>query len=76
MIKKAVKITVSLSTNPQVAGRYFVDLRDVSENRNSQMTTTTRDAAEALEFIGQIEGHAKNNDVAVTIEDTTGELVV
>ena len=76
MIKKAVKVTVSLSTNPQVAGRYFVDLRDIWENRNGQLTTTTRDAEEALEYIGQIEGHARTHGIAVTIEDTTGELVI
>jgi len=73
---KTITVTVSLSTNPAVAGRYFADLRDTTNNRNHQMTNITRDADEIRTWIGQIEGLAARRDITVTVTDTTGELAL
>lgn len=72
--QKSVKILVGISTNPQVSGRYFAQLLDTTHGTKNQMTTRTEDLDGIREFIGSVEGMASRMGIAVTIEDTTGEL--
>lgn len=70
-----MSVTISTSTNPQVAGRYFVDVRDTTNGRNRQVTTRTRDKDEVIEFLAAIEDAARVNSINVTITDTTREVL-
>jgi hypothetical protein len=78
MTDKNVTVTVSISTNPQVAGRYFIDVRDTTHDPDPrtahQMTTRTRDAGPAVGFIGDLTRAAHRQGVRVTVKDTTDEL--
>lgn len=73
-VKKSVKIVIGISTNPSVAGRYFAQLLDTTHGTANQLTTRTEDLDEIREFIGSVEGMASRMEIAVTIEDQTGEL--
>lgn len=73
-MSKSVKITVHLSTNPQVAGRYFLDMRDTSNGRNRQMATRTVDHDEVVKFIAEVCKYASPNNVSVEIRDETREM--
>jgi len=72
MSAKAVTITTSVSTDTRVAGRYFVDVRDVTGGRNRQMTTKVTDDPAA--FIADVIEAADQHGVAVTVTDESGEL--
>jgi hypothetical protein len=73
-----ITVTVSISTNPQVPGRYFIDVRDTTRDPNPrtahQMTTRTRDKTPAVAFIGDLTREARRQGVRVTVKDTTDEL--
>lgn len=73
---KSVTITIGLSTNPQVHGRYFADLRDTTGATNNQLTTWTSDTEGVLEFIASVKRHAEPLNVEVLVNDTTKELGV
>jgi hypothetical protein len=76
MTERTAKIMVSLSTNPSVSGRYFVDVRDTTGGRNRQLTTRTNDADYVLDFIRQAKGQSQAQGINLTVEDRTGELVL
>lgn len=71
-MNKTVTAQVSLSTNPAVAGRFFVDVRDTTNGAFRQMTTRTTDTPAA--FIAELAEAAKSAGVTVSVDDTTGEL--
>lgn len=71
---KKVKITVSLSTNPDVEGRFFVDVRDVTNGRNRQMTTRTRDDGPARRFIEQVQEEGARQGVEVEVVSETRDF--
>lgn len=73
-MEKTVKISVGLSTNPAVAGRYFLDVRDTTNGANRQLTTRTLDQLDAESFLADFQAAADKASVAVTVEDSTGEL--
>jgi hypothetical protein len=66
-MNKEMTITVSLSTNPQVEGRYFIDIRDTTGGRNRQMTTRVRDHKPALRFIEDVKAEAVKHNVTVKV---------
>lgn len=70
-MNKIVEARVSVSTNPNVAGRYFVDVRDVTNGANRQITTRTTD--EPAKFITELTTAALANNVFVEMVDQTGE---
>jgi len=74
-MNRTMSVTISISTNPSVAGRYFVDVRDTTAGRNRQVTTRTRDKDEVTEFLAAIEDAARGNSINVTITDTTREVL-
>lgn len=76
MIEQTAKITVSLSTNPAVSGRYFVDVRDTTGGRNRQLTTRTNDADYVLDFVQKAREQAGPAGVTLMVEDRTGELSI
>lgn len=77
---KNVTVTISLSTNPDVDGRYFIDVRDTTRVENPrhahQLTTRTRHRKEALGFLDDLRAEARKQGVRVTVKDETGELPV
>jgi hypothetical protein len=74
MTKRTSKITVTLSTNPSVDGRYFVDVRDTTKGHNRQLTTRTNDADYVRDFVRDVKMAARIKGIDLTIEDTTSEL--
>lgn len=73
MAKKAT-VTASISTNPTFSERYFVDVRDVTNGRNRQMTTRHLDAQDIPNFLTKIYEAADKNGVEVEFIDETDEL--
>lgn len=74
---RTMVIYVSISTNPSVSGRYFLDVRDqthpTSDPRGRQMTTRTTDTP--ADFIRAVTAEGIRQGVLVTFEDETGEGV-
>lgn len=70
-MNKSVSITVSMSTNPAVSGRYFVDVRDTTEGRDRQMTTRHEDDPRA--FVRELTAVFVNGGIAVVVMDNTLE---
>lgn len=73
-MSKEVKITASISTNPTFSERYFLDMRDVTNGRNRQLTTRHLDADGAGNFLVKATAAAQANGVELTFVDETGEL--
>ena len=73
---KSIGITVHFSTNPDVAGRYFLDMRDTSNGQNRQMTTRTADRDEIVKFVADASSEAPKHGVAVKVTDTTREIEI
>lgn len=71
-MSKTVSVTISVSTDTRVQGRYFVDVRDTTGGRDRQLTTRVLD--DPAPFLAELGAAAAQNDVAVTVTDTTGEL--
>lgn len=72
-MNKIVEARVSISTDPRVAhiGRYFVDVRDVTDGANRQMTTkVTNDPAA---FVTELTTAGLAHGVMVELVDNTGE---
>lgn len=69
-MSKTVEARVSISTNPQVAGRYFIDVRDTTNGANRQMTTQVTDAP--ADFIAKLTAAAERAGVLVVKVDQTG----
>jgi hypothetical protein len=66
---KVATLTVSISTNPMVEGRYFADLRV-----NGRQNTRTREADGVAEFLAAARKSFAPHGVPVEFIDTTGEL--
>lgn len=68
-----LKVTVSINTNPQVAGRYSVDVRDMTGGRNRQMNVKITDAP--ADFLDKLVTACDQLPFHFTIEldDQTGE---
>lgn len=65
---RSISLTVTLSSNPAVAGRYFADLRDTSPGcNNRQMTTKTADGPEMNAFIATVRSLAAAADAPVDV---------
>ncbi len=69
---KTVKAIVSISTDPRVQGRYFVDVRDTTNGAYRQMTTRTTDDPAA--FIRELTTKGVEHGVWVDFEDETGDM--
>ncbi len=67
---KTVEARVSLNTNPQVEGRYFVDVRDTTGGRDRQMTTRVTDTPAA--FVAELTAAGLKAGVFVELVDETG----
>lgn len=72
-MSKIVEARVSISINPATAhiGRYFVDVRDVTGGRDSQMTTRVTDTPAA--FVADLTAKGLAAGVFVELVDNTGE---
>jgi len=70
MSDKTVEARVSINTNPQVEGRYFVDVRDTTGGRDHQMTTRITDTP--AEFIRELTAAGLKAGVLVEFIDHTG----
>lgn len=70
MSEKIVEARVSINTNPQVAGRYFVDVRDVTDGRDHQMTTQVTDSPAC--FVAKLTKAGLAAGVFVELVDQTG----
>jgi hypothetical protein len=68
---KTVTATVSISTNPAVAGRYFIDLRDTTGGANRQMTTFHTDTPATV--LREVTAAGLKAGVLVESVDATGE---
>lgn len=69
---KTTEARVSISTNPSVQGRYFVDVRDTTAGRNRQMTTRTTDTPAV--FVAELTAAGIAAGVFVELVDNTGEV--
>lgn len=67
---KRVEARVSISTDARVEGRYFVDVRDVTDGRNRQMTTRVTDTP--AEFVTELTMAGLAAGVMVELVDETG----
>jgi len=72
-MNKIVEARVSISTNPTTAhiGRYFIDVRDVTDGANRRMTTKVTDNPAA--FITELTMAGLAAGVMVQMVDNTGE---
>lgn len=72
-MNKVVEVRVSVSTDPRVAhiGRYFVDVRDVTNGANRQLTT--RVTNDPTGFVAELTTAALAQGVTVKSVDNTGE---
>lgn len=69
-MSKAITVTLSISTDTRITGRYFVDVRDTTAGRNRQMTTRVLD--DVAPFLAELAKHADAAGVAMTVVDETG----
>lgn len=56
-------VTVSLSTDTRVDGRLFIDVRDVTDGRNRQMSARVLDADDARGYITALSDAAETAGV-------------
>lgn len=71
---KTVTLTASVSTNPTFSERYFLDLRNTTGGKNTQMTTRHEDSNGVVDFLIKCKKSAAANNVTLTFIDETGEL--
>lgn len=64
-------VTAEYCSNPSVAGRYFIDVRDTTAGANRQMTTRTTDTPAV--FLAELTTAAIAQGVWVETVDNTGE---
>ena len=69
MIKRTVTVTVSLSTNFQVSGRYFIDVRDTTGGANRQVTTRKTD--DPRPFLREMVETAAGMNIELTLVNET-----
>ena len=70
----SISIKITRSSNPAVDGDYFADVRNTSDG-DRQMTTRTLHRAEMGDFIATLRSLATYPHIAVTVTDTTGEVL-
>jgi hypothetical protein len=70
---RSLKVTVSINTNPQVQGRYTVEVRDVTGDRNRQMNVKITDApADFLDKLTEACDKLPFHFI-IEVQDETGE---
>lgn len=69
MSGKSMTVSLGISSDTRVEGKYFLDVRDTTNGRNRQMTTRVNDAPEILTVINELMDLAAQHKVEFTTVD-------